>query len=33
MGMYTELNISVEIAPCDEVIQKLRYMLGELDVD
>jgi hypothetical protein len=33
MGMYTELNISVEIAPCDEVIQKLRYMLGELDID
>ena len=29
MGMYTELNIGVEICPTPTVVQKLNYMLGE----
>lgn len=28
MGMYTELNIGVEICPTPTVVQKLNYMLG-----
>ena len=28
MGMYTELNIGVEISPTPTVVQKLNYMLG-----
>ena len=29
MGMYTELNIGVEICPTPTVVQKLNYMLGK----
>ena len=33
MGMYTELNIGVEINNNPKVIQKLKFMLGDSDKD
>ena len=33
MGMYTELNIGVEINNNSKVIQKLKFMLGDSDKD
>ena len=35
MGMYTELNIGVDLAPStpDSVIKVLNYMLGDEEVD
>jgi len=33
MGMYTELNIGVEIRNDAKVIQKLKFMLGDSDKD
>ena len=33
MGMYTELNIGVEIKNNSKVIQKLKFMLGDSDED
>ena len=33
MGMYTELNIGVEITADKDVIQKLKFMLGDSEED